>query len=157
MSQQSRVLGNREMRGLLLPLGERNLLLPNVAVAELVGFQEPEAEADAEDWLLGSIAWRGRRIPVVSFTAALGGETLPAQGQRMRIAVLNTLNGNPELPYIGVLTLGISRLARVSADNLAPDPSGEVDSDLVLESLTVGDQPAWIPDLDRLETLLTGS
>ena len=157
MSQQSRVLGSREIRGLLLPLGERNLLLPNVAVAELVGFQEPESEPDDRDWLLGSIQWRGRRIPVVSFTAALGGDALPEQAQRMRIAVLNTLRGNPELPYIGLLTLGISRLARVSADNLAPDPTGEVDSELVLESITVGEQPAWIPDLDRLEQLVSGS
>jgi len=157
VSRQSRVLSSREMRGLMLPLGERSLILPNVAVAELIGFQEPEAEPDAPDWMLGSLQWRGRRLPVVSFNALLGGDVLPAQGQRMRIAVLNTLNGNPELPYIGLLTLGISRLARVNAENLSPDSSDEVDSELVLASLMVGEQPAWIPNLDRLEQLVSGS
>ena len=157
MRQPSRVLRNREMRGLLLPLGERSLVLPNAAVAELVGFQEPKAEPGAADFLLGTIQWRGRSIPVVSFNAALGGDPVHGRGQRLRIAVLNTLNGNKELPYIGLLTLGISRLIRVSAENLTPDPSGVVDSDLVLESLTIGNQPAWIPNLDRLEELVSGS
>ena len=72
----------------------------------------------------------------------------------MRIAVLNTLNGNPQLPYIGLLTLGISRLVRVSAENLSRDADDAPDSDLVLESVMIGDQPAWIPDLDRLEQML---
>jgi chemosensory pili system protein ChpC len=142
------------MRGVLLPVGERSLLLPNAAVAELVGFQEPAPEDGAPDWLLGSIQWRGRRVKVVSFGAVAGAGPAGLPGQRLRIALLNTLNGNPELPYIGLLTLGISRLVRASADNLAPDPSGEVDSDLVLRSVTVGGQPAWIPDLDRLERML---
>ena len=154
MSQQSRILGSREMRGLLLPLGQRQLILPNAAVAELVGFQEPESEPGSEEWLLGNIQWRGRTVPVISFTAALGGDTLPGRGQRMRIAVLNTLNGNPQLPYIGLLTLGISRLVRVSAENLSRDADDAPDSDLVLESVMIGDQPAWIPDLDRLEQML---
>ncbi len=157
MRQQSRVLGSREMRGLLLPLGERSLILPSVAVAELVGYQEPTVEPDTADWHLGTIQWRGRRIPVVSFSAALGGDPDRGRGQRMRIAVLNTLNGSKELPYIGLLTLGVSRLARISADNMVPDPSGEVDSDLVQAALVIGDQPAWIPNLDRLEELVSGA
>jgi chemosensory pili system protein ChpC len=142
------------MRGLMLPLGARSLVLPNVAVAELVGFQEPVAEPDAPDWLLGSIQWRGRRIPLVSFNAALGGDATEMQGRRKRIAIVNTLSGNPQLPYIGLLTVGISRLVRIRADNLVADPEGEVESALLLDSLTVAGQPAWIPDLDRLEQMV---
>jgi len=156
VKQQSRVLGSREMRGIFLPVGGRSLILPNVAVAELVGFQEPEPEAGAPDWLLGNIQWRGRSIRVLSFGAALGDGPGDYRGQRLRIAVVNTLSGNPELPYIGVLTMGISRLVRVSADNLTADPSGAVNSDLVLQAVLVGEQPAWIPNLDRLEQMVAG-
>ncbi len=150
---ESRVVTSKELRGILLPVGSHNLLLPNAAVAELIGYQEPEAEADRPDWWLGRIEWRGMRIPVISLEQAMGRDA-PKRSQRVRIAVVNSLNGNPELPYIGLLTIGISRLARVSVVNLELDPGGAVDTPLVLESVKLGEQLAWIPDLDQLEQLV---
>lgn len=149
----SRIVGSRELRGIMLPVGTHNMLLPNAAVAELIGYQEPESEADKPDWWLGRIDWRGMQIPVVSMEMALGLNS-PQPGRRTRIAVLNTLNGNAELPYLGVLSIGISRLARVSAANLIADPQGRPDSALIMEAVYLGEQEAWIPDLDALERLV---
>jgi hypothetical protein len=70
---------------------------------------------------------------------------------RLRIAVLNTLNGVPTLPYIAVLSPGIARLARISADNLADDPEGGGDTGLIAAAITLNGEAAWIPDLDVLE------
>ncbi len=148
---RSRVTGSNEIRGVTLPVGERSLLLPNAAVAELIAYQAPEPQSGAPDWLLGHLDWRGVRIPVVSVEKALQIPAAAAESKRMRIAVLNTLNGNEKLPYIGVLTVGISRLARIHPDSLAEDPDDPIRSELILKSVQMADQPAWIPDLDALE------
>src|SRR5690606_40453141 len=55
------------LSGLLLPLADRTLLLPNVAVAELIAYQTPQEIAHAPDWLLGRIIWRDLSLPLVSF------------------------------------------------------------------------------------------
>ncbi|EPN58133.1 hypothetical protein A244_10795, partial [Pseudomonas syringae pv. actinidiae ICMP 18807] len=38
------------LTGLLLPLSDRHLLLPNVAVAELIDYQDCSAGPDAPEW-----------------------------------------------------------------------------------------------------------
>ena len=154
---QSRLLGSDELRGVMLPVGSRLLLLPNSAVAEVIGYQEPNVGSSDPDWMLGSIEWRGRALPVISFELAMGRPQSDLGSQRARIAVLNTLSGNRSLPYIGIYTLGISRLARVTAGNLSEDSEEEPDSSLVLESVKINGQPAWIPDMDKLEELILGS
>ncbi len=151
---ESRVLGSGEKRGVLLPVGSRFLLLPTSSVAEVIGYREPKADADAPDWWLGWIEWRGLRAPVVSFEQAIGLQESVWGSQRARIAILNTLNGNAALPYIGVYTLGISRLTRITADNLAEDASEAPESPLVLEAIRIDEQPAWIPDMDELEQMV---
>jgi len=40
------------LTGLMLPLADRYLLLPNVAVAELIDFQRGEPASDAPPWYL---------------------------------------------------------------------------------------------------------
>lgn len=152
--RESRVLGSGDIRGVLLPVGSRFLLLPNSAVAEVIGYREPQTDAAAPDWWLGRIEWRGLRVPVVSFEQATGRREPVRGSQRARIAILNTLSGNAALPYIGVYTLGISRLIRVTEDDLEEDGSGSPGSPLVLEAIRIDEQPAWIPDMDVLEQMV---
>lgn len=60
------------LTGLLLPLADRTLILPNVAVAELIDYQRGEPASDAPPWYLRSVAWRDRQLPLISFEAACG-------------------------------------------------------------------------------------
>ena len=149
-----RVAKPGEVRVLLLPVGSRSVVLPNPAVAEIIGLQSMATAETAPEWWLGRIDWRGRPIPVVSFEGFMGGHEPERTVLRNHIAVLNTLNGNRALPYIGLLFHGTARLFRANADNLASDPSGDLDSPLILEAVTVNNQPAWIPDLDALESMV---
>ncbi|EPN84602.1 hypothetical protein A234_10571, partial [Pseudomonas syringae pv. actinidiae ICMP 19101] len=52
------------LTGLLLPLSDRHLLLPNVAVAELIDYQDCSAGPDAPEWYLGVISWRELSLPL---------------------------------------------------------------------------------------------
>ncbi len=42
------------LTGLLLPLSDRTLLLPNVAVAELIAYRNPQVAAGLPQWYLGA-------------------------------------------------------------------------------------------------------
>src|SRR3546814_10083928 len=93
--------------GLLLPLADRHLILPNVAVAELIDYQSSAFDMDTPPWCLGWVSWRERQIPLLSFESACGQKTVI--GERARIVVLNALGGLPELRFIALLVQGIPR------------------------------------------------
>ncbi|HQY49033.1 MAG TPA: chemotaxis protein CheW, partial [Thermomonas sp.] len=54
------------IRGVLIQVAQARLLLPNATIAEVLSFAPPEPVADAPDWLLGRIRWRGWQLPLVS-------------------------------------------------------------------------------------------
>jgi chemosensory pili system protein ChpC len=137
------------LTGLLLPLGDRNLLVPNVAVAELIDYQDSNAEPDAPIWYLGPIYWRNRTLPLLSFEATCGSRT--RVGGRARIVVLNALGGRPDLEFIALLTQGIPRSCKLDSQLSYVDvPLAELE----LAAVQVGDTVAKIPDLVGLEELL---
>ena len=140
------------LTGLLLPLGDRNLLVPNVAVAELIDYQDSNAEPDAPIWYLGPIYWRNRTLPLLSFEATCGSRT--RVGGRARIVVLNALGGRADLKFIALLTQGIPRSCKLDSQLSYVDvPLAELE----LAAVQVGDTVAKIPDLVGLEELLVAA
>lgn len=138
---------------LMIPLTSDILLLPNAAVAEVTAYQQPTAVAGAPDWYLGRYDWREYQVPVVSFELLNGdnhGEI--TINKTSRIAVLNSLNGNPRLPYIGLLTQGIPRLQVVQNTALEANSSATSrQTTCVAEFVMVNGEPVTIPDIDLLE------
>jgi chemosensory pili system protein ChpC len=137
------------LTGLLMPLADRVLLLPNVAVAELIPYRAPQVSEGMPDWFLGQIAWRDLRLPLLSFEAASGGEAQIGAGAR--VAVINALGGRPAVKFIALLVQGIPRsikfgpeLARANVP-LAP---------LELDAVSLGDAVLKVPDLIGLEQKL---
>ena len=78
-----------QLTGLLLPLADRHLVLPNVAIAELIDFQRGEPASDAPPWYLRQVTWRDQQLPLISFEAVCGEAAVT--GERSRIVVLNAL------------------------------------------------------------------
>lgn len=145
VSQESPV----SLTGLLVPLADRTLLVPNVAVAELIPYRTPQAVPGAPAWFLGQVQWRDLNLPLLSFEAASDGATLVGTGAR--IVVLNALGGREHVRFIALLVQGIPRSIKVDADlaraELARAP-------LELEAVELGDVQARIPDLVGLEQCL---
>lgn len=140
------------LTGLLLPLADRHLLLPNVAVAELIDYQQGEPSSDSPPWYLRQVTWRDRQLPLVSFEAACGGPLVV--GERARIVVLNALGGRPEVKFIALLVQGIPRSYKVDSQLSFVDVPL---SSLELAAVQVLDQVAKVPDLLALEQLLVDS
>ena len=139
------------VRTLIIPLQGHNLLLPNVAIAEVIPYIRPRAMEGGPDWLLGAISWRGLTIPLISFDrlhGRAGGDTLV----QARIAVFNSVHAGSPLGFYAVVTAGIPQLKRVNAENLQEASGAAVDG--ILTHVQVGDIQAAIPDLAALESVV---
>ena len=143
----------REIRCVLVPIGELRLLLPNATIAEVVTRSTPEPIAGAPHWLLGRIAWRGWRVPLVSFTR-LAGTGEGDSELTIRVAVLKALGGDPKLPFIAVLTQGFPRLTTLNAELIIPTHDGNALPPGVRAHVLVRDDVAMIPDLEWIEATL---
>lgn len=136
--------------GLLVPLADRTLLLPNVAVAELIAYRAPQTvQSNAPAWFLGQVSWRDLVLPLLSFEAASDGQA--ETGSRAQVVILNALGGRDHVKFIALLVQGIPRSIKVDADLARSDAPL---APLELDAVNLGDIQARIPDLIGLEQKL---
>lgn len=140
-----------EVRSVLIPLQQGQLLLPNALVAEVVAYQPPKPLADAPEWLLGQVEWRQQSVPLVSYERVIGQSAEAAGGRRARLAICYALGGDSRCPYIALLAHSIPRLVRVSEGNIALAEEPQELGVQVLRQVEVNGEPALIPDLDAIE------
>ena len=137
---------------LYLPVSNKQLLLPNVSVAEVVAYQAPKKLDEAPDYFLGTVSWRGIDIPVVSYELA-NGLKLNETSSTARIAVINTIGEHKNtLPFFAIITQGIPRLVKVSDDIIKKTKQKKGAADAAL--IKVDGEDATIPNLDYLESLV---
>lgn len=142
------------LRTLLIPLESSQVLLPSITVSEVLPLRQPEAVA-GPDWMLGNLAWRGKRIPLVSLDMLFDGVDA-GHGSRARLAVLNAVGDADSLEHYAVISQSIPRLVTlqpemIEAEEVAMLPEG------VLSRARVARQLVYIPDLDWIEQHLLDS
>ncbi|MGH8033624.1 MAG: chemotaxis protein CheW [Lysobacterales bacterium] len=159
--EQASVRGRRgaapamsELNCTLAPMQAESLLLPTNAIAEVVDYIVPAPVSAAPEWLLGQIEWENRPVPVFSFAALISGTPPGETNGKTRIMIVKSLSESARMPYLGILISDIPKLLTVQMDQLA-HTSDERKSLGVYCHVTVQDQPAVIPDLDRLGHLVT--
>lgn len=151
MSQLAATALPTEVPSLMVPLQGRPLLVPNLAVAEIVPFNAPVPEPGRPEWYLGHVMWRGVKIPVISMVQLRGeDEEMPPE---VRIAVFNGLGG--QLPFYGIVSHGIPRLVRVRQQDLEATDGMYTPVDDAFVS--VGGELAIIPNLVQLEAMIAGA
>lgn len=135
---------------LLLPVADRNLLLPTVSVAEMVPYNLPSRGGRGPDWYLGEVHWRNTLVPLVCYEV-INGDPNPGIASRSRIAVLNTTGVSNELPFIGILTQGIPRLAHVENSQIRElDAQSSRPYDLM--QVAIAAEEASIPNIEAIES-----
>ena len=142
-----------ELYSLLVPLAEDRLIVPRASVAEVVRFSKPDHEAGAHNWMLGTVSWNGRKLPVMSYEGALG-KDVPAVTGRTRIVVFYASAGQLKTGYFGVLTQGFPQLVRVNKDVLKLDATEgwPADAPVLCRVKMINEYPL-IPDLEKLELM----
>jgi len=155
MSQENKgntktLLGNKRVGSvhcLGIPLQQISLLLPNAAVAEVIGYSDADPIDGAPSWLLGRLSWRDRAVPLISIESVMGIENVRFGS---RIAILNTLNSNSRVPYIGIIMQDIPSLLRIKEDGIetrvADKKLQSVSAYVMVEGIAY-----VIPDIDELE------
>jgi len=158
MADTNEMVAAGQMAGVIhcltIPLHDETALLPNAAIAEVIVYKEPTSIDDAPEWFLGYIEWREKRVPLISFEAMSGKEVQTA-GKTSRIAVLNTINGNAQLPYVGILSQGIPSLVVVPEHGLEDKVGDEDNRQAIGGFVDLDGMKAVIPDIDEIEKRLT--
>lgn len=140
------------IRSVQIPLADSQIVLPNVALAEIVGYRTPEPIADTPGWLLGTVEWRGHRVPVLCYEVLYDG--MPARpGRASRLVVCNTISGCRGLPFLALVSADIPRLIRIDTDTLEADDADSESFPGVLCPVQIYGESAYIPDLDALEAM----
>ena len=144
-----------ELYCLLVPLSQDRLLVPRSCVTEVINYQAPTPMEGAPAWYLGTVAWGGRRVPLVSFEAACG-RPPPRTSGRTRIVVMQGIGSSMAGGHFAVLTQGFPQLVRVGVDVLQNDDTrsfGER-SPVVCQVRMMNETPL-LPDFERLEEMIS--
>ena len=130
----------------------RQLLLPNVTIAEVVDYASSDAGANTPEWLVGHLNWRGLELPVISYDAANGAALTIPGDNRGRIVVLNTIGDrHQQVPFMALVTQGIPSQARLTDEQIRTLDGETGPADLM--QVEVEGDTAWIPNLEYLESL----
>jgi chemosensory pili system protein ChpC len=142
-----------DIRGVLIQIAGGRLLLPNATIAEVLSYADPDPIANAPEWLLGRMRWRGWQLPLIAF-ARLSGIAAEKGGLGSKVIVLKALGGDPKFPYFAVLTQGFPRLVTVSSDSLVEDETvGDLPTGVQARVL-LNEDAALLPDLMQIELLI---
>lgn len=139
---------NTSIRCMQLPLLDMSLLLPNSAVAEIIGYFAPEEGNEGSDWYDGKITWRGVIVPIVSVEKMCQSASA-APGPRSRIAVLYDLTGDEDMPYFGIILQDIPRAYLAEAERLI-DSNIALDCEYLITPADAMIDRLYIPNLDAI-------
>ncbi len=142
----------QNIASLMIPMWGEPILIPNTAVAEVIGFVMPEG-GDGGDFI-GTIKWRGLNIPVLNLEP--DAPPVDAIGRAARIAVFNSTSGNQDQPFVAVLVNGIPRLNNIREDDLKyTEEDVELTSGIQARVL-LGQEIVRLIDLPKIEEMATG-
>jgi len=145
---------DEELYSLLVPLIDERLIVPRACVAEVVRYTPPEQKDGNQPWMLGTIGWNGRELPVIAYEGAIE-KDIPQPTGRTRVVVFYASNAKLSVGYFGVLTQGFPQLVRVNRDVLKLDDAKNWPEDApVLCRVRMINEFPLIPNLEQLEEMI---
>lgn len=141
----------QEIYSLLIPLAEGRLIVPRACVAEVAGLPVPSEMTGAPPWYVGTVAWNGRQVPLVSFEGVCG-KTMPPTSGRARMVVFVALG--TRLTHFAIVSQGFPQLVRLSSDVIRPGTATYPERLPILCQLRMANETPLVPDLERLEELI---
>lgn len=142
-----------ELYSLLVPLTDMRLIVPRVCVAEVTGLGQLKMLSDAPDWLVGMVGWNEISLPLVSFEAAVGGQS-PEIGGRTRAVIFHAASMSRG-GYFAIMSQGLPQLVRINRSVVESDDSQDwPESAPMICRIRMANEYPVVPDLDRLEEML---
>lgn len=162
-------MSDQRLDAVLIPLCTTDaLLLPNLAVLDVLGSSELVAAADVPGWLAGHCDWQGQRVPVIRFEQFVAvAQTLDADipPRRERIVILQglslplTADAEAGVPLtgrvFGLISVGHPHMVTVNRMAVAGAPAQPGDAAArVLSRVRLANRAAVIPDLAGIDAQL---
>ena len=136
---------------LIVPFQGGQLLVPGAVVAEILPFATLQPAAEGPSWYLGTFQWQGRPRDLVGLEPLMG-QGVPVLERRLRVAVLHTLDGQPDPGAFGVVMQRIPRQLAVGPETpLTEEPGDEA---AVARWLRGREETYALPDIDWLRDAL---
>lgn len=142
-------VAKKEIKALLLPVGDKNLMLPNANIAEVVSALTVEEKPIDEDGFLGLAEWRGFDIPVFSIEGLCDVER--NQYSQTNYAVLYSLSETSQSPYYALEINGIPHFKFISEDKISLNDSRKPNWTFIAHDVTIESENAYIPNVEKLE------
>ncbi len=134
----------QSVRCLVIPAENINVIVPSAAVAEVVPMNI--SYDDDNEFSLGTMEWRGVKVPVFSFEKLLTGEQ-PDYGKRSKACVFYPWKGADKEQFFAIVSMHDPRPRLLSGDDIQKEKGGGTESSYVQQSFQYNDEAAVIPDL----------
>lgn len=131
------------------------LIVPKIAVSEVLGMESVSIETGGPAWLLGHGDWHGKRLPVVSFEV-MAGQAMPGRTRRTRAVVVNAFSEHLADGAFILLAQGYPHLTALNAAALVAQPARDEDEGLALSRVRLASTQGIIPDMDAIELRIAG-
>ncbi|MDM8564613.1 chemotaxis protein CheW [Candidatus Halobeggiatoa sp. HSG11] len=138
------------VRCLLIPLGDKQILLPSAVIAEVYPYQEPKPIAKQPDWLLGIFEWRNQQVPLITIEKFLS--TIKDSSKKCRSVILYGLESNKSMPFYALTATDIPKPLLIKEEDLTT-PSFKPNKNYVFNIMYDG-QTIWLPNLTNIENML---
>lgn len=133
----------KSVRCLVIPTENLNVIVPSAAVAEIVPLNI--TDTDDNENLIGTMQWRGVKVPVFSFEKLLTGEQ-PDYNQRSKVCVFYPWKGADKEQFFAIVSLYDPR-PRLLSDDIQFDEESDLDSKYIQMGFRYEDESAVVPDL----------
>jgi len=136
----------------ILTLRKENVILPNALIAEIISVKEVEEAADAPEWFLGKMNWRGSEVPLLSYEAA-GGEKISKVNLNTQAVVLYAVGKSGEVsesPYLGLVMSGVPHVSRFTKEQISVDTEAEYDHPMIAQKVRINGASVSILDVDAM-------
>lgn len=143
-------LAHNRIHGLLLPVGDRFLLVPSALVAEISVLTKLTPLPLSPNWVLGVMSWRSRPVPVCDLARFWGPPVTP--GEKSRLVVFYPLPGRKPTEFFALITSAEPQPRTVDTPAILLTDDDAVHPYLAV-SLDLDAKRAGIPDIEALKGL----
>ena len=138
---------------MLIPLQQHYLLLPNSTIAEVIPMPRVSTITDKPDYWVGQCAWHSLQLPVIDIESLVENESYDVSDAN-KLCVIHGINSTVNLSVYALPCYGVPQLIHLNESVLKQAQETE-DSDYIHYQIQIGNQVAYIPNLDAVEITLS--
>ncbi len=140
------------VRCLLIPLGDKQLLLPSAIVAEVSPYLAPTIINKQPNWLLGVFEWRNQQVPLIAIEKILA-TNVNLDNKKQRSIILYGLEASNLMPFYAFIATDIPKPLLIKEDSLIDSNIKPNNKNYVFDVM-YDNQTLWLPNLTNIENML---